>query len=51
VQRIDEEDEFYKNTLDKFAAIAKLIREKNESGQPVLVARFRSKSRNCSANS
>jgi preprotein translocase subunit SecA len=37
VLRIDEEDEFYKNTLDKFAAIAALIREKNESGQPVLV--------------
>ncbi len=37
VKRIDEEDEFYKNTLDKFAAIAKLIREKNEIGQPVLV--------------
>ena len=37
VQRIDEEDEFYKNTTDKFAAIAKLIREKAEGGQPVLV--------------
>ncbi|WP_100260972.1 preprotein translocase subunit SecA [Qipengyuania seohaensis] len=37
VQRIDEDDEFYKNTLDKFAAIAKAIREKNEIGQPVLV--------------
>ena len=37
VQRIDEEDEFYKNTNDKFQAIARLIREKNESGQPVLV--------------
>jgi preprotein translocase subunit SecA len=37
VQRIDEEDEFYKNTQDKFQAIAKLIREKNEIGQPVLV--------------
>ncbi len=37
VQRIDEEDEFYKNTLDKFAAIAAAIREKNEIGQPVLV--------------
>ena len=37
VQRIDEEDEFYKNTLDKFAAIAKAIKEKNEIGQPVLV--------------
>jgi preprotein translocase subunit SecA len=37
VLRIDEEDEFYKNTLDKFAAIASLIREKNEIGQPVLV--------------
>ena len=37
VVRIDEEDEFYKNTTDKFGAIARLIREKNESGQPVLV--------------
>jgi preprotein translocase subunit SecA len=37
VQRIDEEDEFYKNTTDKFQAIAKLIRERNDSGQPVLV--------------
>ena len=37
VQRIDEEDEFYKNTQDKFAAIARLIREKSEAGQPVLV--------------
>jgi len=37
VQRVDEEDEFYKNTTDKFQAIAKLIREKSESGQPVLV--------------
>ncbi len=37
VQRIDEEDEFYKNTNDKFQAIAQLIREKNEIGQPVLV--------------
>lgn len=37
VQRIDDEDEFYKNTADKFAAIAKLIREKQEIGQPVLV--------------
>jgi preprotein translocase subunit SecA len=37
VMRVDEEDEFYKNTLDKFAAIAKLIRTKYETGQPVLV--------------
>jgi len=37
VQRRDEEDEFYKNTTDKFQAIAKLIRERNEIGQPVLV--------------
>lgn len=37
VKRIDEEDEFYKNTLDKFAAIAKAIAEKAEIGQPVLV--------------
>ena len=37
VKRVDEEDEFYKNTTDKFQAIAKLIREKSEIGQPVLV--------------
>ena len=37
VLRIDEEDEFYKSTHDKFGAIAKLIREKHEIGQPVLV--------------
>ncbi len=37
VLRVDEEDEFYKNTLDKFAAIAKAIKEKSDSGQPVLV--------------
>ena len=37
VKRVDEEDEFYKNTLDKFQAIAKLIRERYETGQPVLV--------------
>ena len=37
VQRIDEEDEFYKNTQDKFEAIAKAIKEKHDIGQPVLV--------------
>ncbi len=37
VKRVDEEDEFYKNTNDKFQAIAKLIAEKSKSGQPVLV--------------
>ena len=37
VQRIDEEDEFYKNTADKFQAIAKSIAEKSKIGQPVLV--------------
>ena len=37
VRRVDEEDEFYKNTTDKFQAIARLIRAKNEIGQPVLV--------------
>jgi preprotein translocase subunit SecA len=37
IQRIDEEDEFYKNTNDKFRAIAKAISEKNAIGQPVLV--------------
>jgi preprotein translocase subunit SecA len=37
VQRIDEDDEFYKNTLDKFKAIAKAIAEQSAQGQPVLV--------------
>ncbi|MEO1045106.1 MAG: preprotein translocase subunit SecA [Pseudomonadota bacterium] len=37
VQRVDEEDEFYKNTQDKFQAIAKAIAEKNAKGQPILV--------------
>ncbi|WP_299192236.1 preprotein translocase subunit SecA [uncultured Erythrobacter sp.] len=37
VQRIDEEDEFYKNTIDKFQAIAKSIAEKQAIGQPILV--------------
>ena len=37
VRRIDEEDEFYKNTTDKFKAIAKAIAEKSKIGQPVLV--------------
>ncbi|MEE4315640.1 MAG: preprotein translocase subunit SecA, partial [Erythrobacter sp.] len=37
VARIDEEDEFYKNTADKFGAIARAIKEKQEIGQPVLV--------------
>ncbi|HMT42104.1 preprotein translocase subunit SecA [Sphingorhabdus sp.] len=37
VQRIDENDEFYKNTADKFAAIAKTIKEAHDRGQPVLV--------------
>ena len=37
VQRIDEEDEFYKNLEDKFGAIAKAIKEHSAKGQPVLV--------------
>ncbi|HEX8194267.1 MAG TPA: preprotein translocase subunit SecA [Allosphingosinicella sp.] len=37
VKRRDEDDEFYKNQADKFAAIAKSIKEKQETGQPVLV--------------
>ncbi|MBU2587029.1 MAG: preprotein translocase subunit SecA, partial [Alphaproteobacteria bacterium] len=37
VARVDEEDEFYKSTIDKFGAIAKAIKDKNEIGQPVLV--------------
>ena len=37
VQRIDEDDEFYKTMVEKFAAIAKGIKVKQEIGQPVLV--------------
>src|SRR4029078_8913437 len=37
VRRIDEDDEFYKNITDKFAAIAKEIKARQEKGQPVLV--------------
>lgn len=37
VQRVDEEDEFYKDTADKFQAIAKKIKFHAEKGQPVLV--------------
>ncbi len=37
VQRIDEDDQFFKNMQDKFGAIAKTIKEANDRGQPVLV--------------
>ncbi|MDQ4087819.1 MAG: preprotein translocase subunit SecA [Pseudomonadota bacterium] len=37
VKRVDEDDEFYKNQSDKFAAIAEAVREKQKLGQPVLV--------------
>ncbi|MBC9032031.1 preprotein translocase subunit SecA [Sphingomonas sp. JC676] len=37
VKRADEEDEFYKTTEEKFAAIAKKIKEHSAKGQPVLV--------------
>ena len=37
VRRTDEDDEFYKNQDDKFAAIVEAIKEKQEIGQPVLV--------------
>ncbi|HEX8938147.1 MAG TPA: preprotein translocase subunit SecA [Sphingomicrobium sp.] len=37
VQRVDEEDEFYKTMPEKFGAIAKEIKTKQEIGQPVLV--------------
>src|SRR5215210_3472709 len=37
VQRIDDDDEFYKNITDKFAAIAKEIKGRQDKGQPVLV--------------
>src|SRR6476469_2208116 len=37
VQRIDEDDVFYKTMQEKFAAIAEELKEKQELGQPVLV--------------
>lgn len=37
VSRVDEEDEFYKTTEEKFGAIAKKIKEHSAKGQPVLV--------------
>jgi preprotein translocase subunit SecA len=37
VQRADEDDEFYKNITDKFGAISKEIKARQEKGQPVLV--------------
>ncbi|HET9810828.1 MAG TPA: preprotein translocase subunit SecA [Sphingomicrobium sp.] len=37
VQRIDEDDQFYKNITDKFSAIAAELKEKQEKGQPALV--------------
>ena len=37
VLRIDEDDTFYKNTVDKFQGIAATIKEHAERGQPVLV--------------
>jgi preprotein translocase subunit SecA len=37
VLRIDEDDQFYKNITDKFSAISKELKEKQEKGQPALV--------------
>ncbi|KTT70843.1 preprotein translocase subunit SecA [Sphingomonas endophytica] len=37
VQRVDEEDTFYKSTEDKFRGIARTIRDHAQTGQPVLV--------------
>src|SRR5690348_12796527 len=37
VQRVDEDDVFYKTITEKFAAIASELKEKQELGQPVLV--------------
>ena len=37
VKRQDDDDEFYKNINDKFGAIAKEIKQRQEKGQPVLV--------------
>jgi preprotein translocase subunit SecA len=37
VRRADDDDEFYKNQEDKFGAIVKAIKEKQDGGQPILV--------------
>ncbi|GAA4814769.1 preprotein translocase subunit SecA [Sphingosinicella ginsenosidimutans] len=37
IARRDDDDEFYKNQEDKFAAIVEAIREKQKQGQPILV--------------
>jgi preprotein translocase subunit SecA len=37
VRRSDDDDEFYKNQEDKFAAIVEAIKAKQELGQPILV--------------
>ncbi|MBN8807570.1 MAG: preprotein translocase subunit SecA [Sphingomonas sp.] len=37
VQRVDEEDSFYKSLEDKFRGIAKTIKEHQQKGQPILV--------------
>lgn len=37
ISRVDEEDEFYKTTEEKFGAIARKIKEHAAKGQPVLV--------------
>ncbi|MBS3961999.1 MAG: preprotein translocase subunit SecA [Sandarakinorhabdus sp.] len=37
VRRQDDQDEFYKNEADKFAAIVKTVQEASAKGQPVLV--------------
>ncbi len=37
VQRIDEDDVFYKTMIEKFAAIAEELKQKQELGQPALV--------------
>lgn len=37
IQRSDDDDEFYKNQNDKFAAIVEAIKEKQQLGQPILV--------------
>src|SRR3954463_16369274 len=37
VRRSDDDDEFYKNQDDKFEAIVKAIKEKQDLGQPILV--------------
>ena len=51
VQRVDDDDEFYKNITDKFAAIAKEIKERRRWASRSWSAPSRSRSRRCCRSS